>query len=91
MRYGVVRGGPSGGEEGRAWSVVLGGTIEPQPEPAQERSVSGVTREKEYDDPNYRSGGSIGGWSRDRQTSDRDTSRRHCVSLSPCFRVFVCL
>ena len=61
MRYGVVCGGPSGGEEGTAWIVVLGGTIEPQPEPAQERSVSGVTREKEYDDPKYRSGGSIGG------------------------------
>jgi len=61
MRYGVVCGGPSGGEEGRAWIVVLGGTIEPQPEPAQERSVSGVTRDKEYDDPKYRSGGSIGG------------------------------
>jgi hypothetical protein len=86
MRDGVVCGGPSGGEEGTAWIVVLGGTIEPQPEPAQERSVSGVTREKEYDDPKYRSGGSIGG-----SSSDRETSRQHCVSLSPCFRVFACL
>src|SRR5437773_1535409 len=82
MRYGVVCGGPSGGQEGRVWSVVLGGTIEPQPEPAQERSVSGVTREKEYDDPKERSGDS---------SRDRETSRRNDVCLSPCFRVLVCL